>query len=129
MTRRPSEDGSSSGNDLEQYGPNIANTDTEATADPADIAALLSSNTSNPSIGMTMATLAVAASIGNGNTGRDDVQADTHGDRESGVPTNLHSDRESGAPTDNHGDRESGVPTNTHGASESSAPTDIYGTG
>ena len=92
MTRRPSEDGSSSGNDLEQHGPNIANTDTEATADPADIAALLSSSTS-PSIGMTMATLAVAASIGNDtNTGRDDVQTDTHGDRESGTAQTIRTE-------------------------------------
>ena len=57
MTPPPSQDGSSSGDDPDHHGPAA-----ETTADSADIAALLSSSTST-SVGMTMATLAVAASV------------------------------------------------------------------
>ena len=93
MTPPPSQDGSSSGDDPENHGP-----DAGTTADSADIAALLSPSTS-PSVGMTMATLAVAASIGAPRTDEnDDV-------RESGVPTDTDGDRESGAPTDTDGGR------------------------
>ena len=115
MTPPPSQDGSSSGDDPENHGP-----DAGTTADSADIAALLSSSTS-PSVGMTMATLAVAASIGaprtdeNNDVRESGVPTDTDGDCESGAPTETDGDRESGAPTDNNGDRESGAPTNTRG--------------
>ena len=57
MTPPPSQDGSSSGDDQEHHGPAA-----ETTADSADIAALLSSSTST-SVGMTMATLAIAAGV------------------------------------------------------------------
>ena len=78
MTPPPSQDGSSSGDDPEHHGPAA-----ETTADSADIAALLSSSTST-SVGMTMATLAVAASVGN------DARTDENtGDRESGAPTDT----------------------------------------
>ena len=112
MTPAPSQDGSSSGDDPENHGP-----DAGTTADSADIAALLSSSTS-PSVGMTMATLAVAASIG---APRTDENNDV---RESGVPTDNNGDRESGAPTDNNGDR---GPTRTHTFPTELTSSDVNG--